>query len=145
MSWRQGGAGGAGWQSPRHGWAGGVGWLDAGLGRLSLQTPRSCTHVPACPPIHQLSPSSAATFSFSAEADPLMRDFEAAAAGGGKGGGGGDDEQIDDDIAIEGGAHQLAPNVICPLSAKPVGVRPACLRARRRRVGQRACRVGRLG
>ena len=41
-------------------------------------------------------------------------------AGGGGGGGGGDEEFIDDDIAIEGGASQLAPNPRCPITAKAV-------------------------
>ena len=36
------------------------------------------------------------------------------------GGGGGDEEFIDDDIAIEGGAAQLAPNPRCPITAKAV-------------------------
>lgn len=51
------------------------------------------------------------------ERDELYRDFEEA-VGGGAGPG---EEQIDEDIAIEGGANQLAPNERCPITARPVG------------------------
>ncbi|KAL4418942.1 hypothetical protein ABPG77_009122 [Micractinium sp. CCAP 211/92] len=49
--------------------------------------------------------------------DPLYREFDLTARGEA---GEVADEQIDDDIAIEGGAAQLAPNARCPISNKQI-------------------------
>jgi hypothetical protein len=67
-----------------------------------------------------LPPAAAARRSYSAQLDPLMQDFLAAAGGGAADQQGAGDEQIDDDIAIEGGARQLAPNATCPITTRPV-------------------------
>ncbi|KAL4860267.1 E3 SUMO-protein ligase MMS21 [Chlorella vulgaris] len=57
---------------------------------------------------------------YSAQHDPLMQDFLAAAGGGAADQPGAGDEQIDEDIAIEGGARQLAPNATCPITTRPL-------------------------
>ncbi|KAL4434500.1 hypothetical protein ABPG75_000941 [Micractinium tetrahymenae] len=65
----------------------------------------------------------AAAQPYDPQADPLYRDFELAARGEAAEAA---DEQIDDDIAIEGGAAQLAPNARCPISNKQAGAKCRC-------------------
>lgn len=55
---------------------------------------------------------------------------------------GGQDEQIDEDLVIEGGAAQLAPNVTCPITQKQVRVVAAGGCARGTYAPMPACPLG---